>query len=114
MGKAVSEERFKWQCPKCGAEPHKHGRGGQAACLAEASECEGFICECEMTEDYSSSELPDHGHVRSNPCENANCFHCGYGGAFPPPPPKSWPKWAQTALKEHWSPPKGWQPKETA
>ena len=62
-----------WKCPECGAPCNKHGRG---ACIAAGGSCAGLICDCE--EDTGK----DHGTIK-DPCPNAACYHCGWGGAIP-------------------------------
>lgn len=101
-------DKIKWACPKCGAPANKHGKGGYSKCRDQSmdSGCNGFLCECEDDSDYDD---PDHGTTFSNPCPNANCYHCGFGGVFPKAPAKT-PAWAKKALAEGWTPPEGWTP----
>lgn len=69
----------KWECPECGATPDEHGEG---QCMGGYNiPCGGFICECENEENY---EDETHGFSQENPCLNAICYHCGWGGRFPP------------------------------
>ena len=93
---------FKWQCPKCGAEHAKHGRG---ECGDGRKSCDGLVCECDLDPDDQSSELPSHGVSLSNKCKNACCYHCGWGGTLPRPP-KGLAAWERTALDAGWTPPK--------
>lgn len=95
-----------WACPKCNAQPQKHGNG-PCQYYEDAKACEGFLCECDFDDD-----APEHGTSQDHPCQNANCYHCNWGGTFPPPPfnPKKLPKWAKTAFEAGWRPPDGWQP----
>jgi hypothetical protein len=88
-----AEVRVTWACPKCGARAHKHGQGGKGACQEErhCSACEGFICEC------PDDAADDHGRTLKDPCPNANCYHCGWGGKFPTP--KHLPKTATQSPK---------------
>lgn len=98
-----------YKCPKCNAPPHKHGKGGSEWCMNGPEDCEGLICECG---DEYGTDADDHGESESNICENANCYHCGWGGRLPLiSDTKRWPPWAKTALKEGWRPPSGWEPK---
>jgi len=91
-----------WACPKCKAQANEHGKG---SCEGRDYFCLGFICECE------GDQEPDHGGTYSNPCPNANCYHCGWGGKFPKPPGKILP-WEKKALEAGWTPPAGWGKKE--
>lgn len=94
---------FEFRCPKCSAEPHSHGKGG---CLSPGSDhCEGLICECDPT-DLPRSEEPDHGTTLNNPCCEANCYHCGWGGTVPRKP-KGLQAWERTALAAGWKMPEG-------
>lgn len=87
---------IKWACPKCGAEANKHGKGGQKKCdYSSDAECNGFLCEC--ADDHAE-------HSFANPCENANCYHCGWGGTFPVKP-KGLQAWEKKALEAGWTPP---------
>lgn len=100
--------KVKWACPKCGAEAHKHGKGGADRCedsMAGKHGCEGFICEC--WEDYPCAENAGHGETHDNPCRNAVCYHCRWHGRFPALSKKAKP-WEKQALKAGWTPPKGW------
>lgn len=97
-------EVTKWKCPKCGAAWNKHGKG---VCLQRGT-CEGLVCECEEDE---PSKL--HGETAEDPCPEATCYHCGWGGMMPYTPEedmKSWPAWAKTAVENGWVPPKKWRP----
>lgn len=85
----------KWACPKCGAVYHKHGKG---ECMNSHGQCEGLICDCE----FDTTE--GHGESLSDPCENANCYHCGWGGTLPIPKRKPLP-WEKKALAAGWTPP---------
>lgn len=99
-----------FKCPRCGAPPHKHGKGGSENCKygGTGKECEGLICECDP-QDYPASEKADHGMCHDNACPEANCYHCGFGGTVPEMP-KKMPAWTKEALKAGWVPPKGWKP----
>jgi hypothetical protein len=88
---------MRWQCPKCGAPAGGHGKG---ACQS-GDLCEGIICECE--DDGFLSD--DHGESFSNPCKNANCYHCGWGGTIPLKP-RGLQAWEKKALEGGWTPPK--------
>jgi len=90
-------ESLKWACPKCGAEAHKHGKKD---CLSRGlGDCEGLICECD-----DDGGGPQHGQVFNDPCPNANCYHCGWGGTLPIKP-KGLQKWEKQALEAGWTPP---------
>lgn len=71
-----------WRCPRCNAPAHGHGKGGQDKCLAATAGaslvrgCEGLICECDGVVGKS------HGTAK-DPCPNAACYHCGWGGTVP-------------------------------
>lgn len=95
----------KWTCPKCGAEPEKHGKGSCIDLRVLSGQCYGFLCECGV----------DNCGTYENPCEEAHCYHCGWMGVFPPPKsPKFDPKklrgWAKQAWAAGWKPPGGWTP----
>jgi hypothetical protein len=98
---STAKVTFKWACPKCGADANKHGKGGVEKCtdrISGTQQCLGFICECENdTED-------SHGTTVDDPCREANCYHCGWGGTFPVMP-KGLQAWEKKALEAGWSPP---------
>ena len=97
---------MKWACPKCGAPSNGHGKGGGGSCInGRGTTCEGFVCEC------PSDGSGTHG-THEDPCLEANCYHCGWGGEFPPPgfDPKKLKGWAKTAFAAGWKPPIGWTP----
>jgi hypothetical protein len=80
-----------WRCPKCGVGAHEHPKGMKRpkSCVEEyGSECEGLLCECDQCENDhdpdSDPDAEDHGLNAGNPCANANCYHCGWGGRIPP------------------------------
>lgn len=103
-----------FKCPSCQAPPHKHGKRKTDICYgAPYKDCEGLICECQPSDDPEDDTNKDnHGEDESNPCVEANCYHCGWGGRLPVVSnTKNWPKWAKTALDEGWKPPVNWQPK---
>lgn len=99
--------KFVWKCPKCEAPCNGHGKGGQETCTDRMSgrngACMGLICECDGDQCPASLE-PDHGHVLSNPCEEALCYHCGWGGTYPKAP-KGLQAWEKKALAAGWVPP---------
>ena len=95
---APQDGAITWACPTCGAEAHKHGRGGSDACVAREGRCDGFVCECD---DFEGG---DHGVCFANPCTNAVCCHCGWQGQFPPKP-KGLQAWEKKALDAGWTPP---------
>lgn len=95
----------KWACPKCGAKANAHGKGGIDACkdrYASPSECNGFLCECDVETEET------HGETYADPCPYARCHHCGWEGKFPRPP-RSMKPWEKTALAAGWTPPVGWE-----
>lgn len=104
MAKAKTTEavplKLEFKCPKCGAVPHEHGK---KECLNEGEECEGIICECDPDE-VPDQELEDHGTTFENPCIEANCYHCGWGGSLPVKP-KGLQAWEKKALEAGWAPP---------
>lgn len=57
----------------------------------------GFICEC--PEDWEHQQTPDHGTIKE-PCENAICYHCGWGGTFPSKTKKPLSKKAKKSRKK--------------
>jgi hypothetical protein len=89
--------KISWKCPKCGARAGKHGKG---KCLSVQKDCVGFICECD------DEDGKYHGISHLEPCHQANCYHCGWGGVFPPRPKKI-QAWEKKALESGWTPPKG-------
>ena len=93
---------MKWECPECKAPPNKHGKGGSDKCgmSGYGDDCQGFICECDNNE-------KDHGESQDKLCLDARCYHCGWGGRFPPLPKKLKP-FEKLALAAGWTPPKGW------
>lgn len=94
---SVKKTRVKWACPQCGSEPEKHGKGGASKCDYDRhGSCVGFLCECD---DHDSDR--DHGMTFSDPCPNANCYHCGWGGEFPVKP-KGIQPWEKKALEAGW------------
>lgn len=97
-------KKIDWKCPKCQAPANKCGRG---TCKDAFGQCMGFICDCDI------DTAPEHGQVASDPCHEANCYHCDWGGTFPimSSVTKGWPTWAKQALKEGWAPPLNWSPK---
>lgn len=96
---------FEWKCPKCGAPANDHGPGHADRCEYDrgGKDCVGFVCECENDTDDTT-----HGVTYADPCHNANCYCCGWGGTFPVPPVKMRP-WEKKALEAGWVPPPGWK-----
>lgn len=90
---------IEFKCPKCGAKPDEHGKGGQDKCRSYRDQCSGFICECE---DDDGSE--NHGQSFEDICTTALCHHCGWHGKFPVKP-KGLSPWEKKALDEGWVPP---------
>jgi hypothetical protein len=97
--------KLEFKCPKCGASPHKHGKGGKDECTYRGSSslCDGLICDCDPDQ-CPASELADHGQSFNNPCEEAHCYHCGWGGTIPTAP-KGLQAWEKKALVAGWTPP---------
>lgn len=89
-----------WRCPACEAPANKHGKMPMAICKRSSS-CMGFICECE--DDTGEG----HGESLDERCPNATCYHCGWGGTFPPQPMKL-TGWEKKAWDAGWRPPAGW------
>ena len=94
-----------WACPKCGALPNEHGKGGADKCGEGYRGCQGFLCNCDADEE-------GHGESYENVCSNAVCYHCGWNDSFPQLPidPKKLKGWMKTAWGEGWRPPQGWKP----
>jgi hypothetical protein len=98
-------EQYPWACPNCGAKAHKRGRKNarplngfsreDLESCGNTGQCEGLLC--------------GHGKSFDNPCPEANCYHCGWGGSLPVRP-KKLPTWAKKALDAGFPPPKGWTP----
>ena len=91
---------FAFQCPKCGADPNHCGKKRTEMCDGErgAEQCMGFICECE------EETAEEHGTTLNDPCPNANCYHCGWGGTHPKAP-KGLQAWERKALEAGWTMP---------
>ncbi len=88
--------KVKWACPRCTAPANNHGKGGEEKCMNRHSgACSGFICDCD--EDTTK----DHGVTFDDPCPQANCYHCGWGGEFPAKPTGLKP-WEKKALEAGW------------
>lgn len=102
-------DKATFRCPKCGAGAHEHPLGMKKpkACIEEqGTACEGVLCECGDAGDPDSGSDPDaedHGLTAGNPCANANCYHCGWGGRLPPKK-KGEPAWKAKARAAGWSP----------
>lgn len=96
----------KFVCPKCGAEPEKHGKGD---CRDRDERCQGFLCDCDYTVD--NYDHRQHGADAAYPC-NAVCYHCGWTGIMPQQTFKvsELTGWAKEAWKAGWKPPTGWKP----
>lgn len=96
----MSEINIEWKCPKCQAPANEHGKGGREKCEYDqgGADCQGLLCEC----DHDTGE--DHGASFKDPCPNANCYHCGWGGTFPVKP-KGLQAWEKKALDAGWSMP---------
>jgi len=95
-----------WACPDCGAKHQTHGKGDYCKLNAPGHlSCDGLVCECwEEGVDEGVSGAPDHGISFANPCVNANCYHCGWGGRLPVRP-KGLQPWEKKALEAGWAPP---------
>ena len=92
----------KWACPKCGATTNVCGKRPTEMCTGKApseTDCSGLICECDQ---FETGAL--HGESHSDPCEEANCYHCGWGGRLPVKP-KGLAPWEKKALEAGWKPP---------
>lgn len=97
--------KIKWECPRCGAGPNGHGKGGYEKCHGVGSgqsNCQGFLCECD------GDDTEEHGQTFKDVCENASCYHCGWAGAFPVKP-KKLQAWEKKALEAGWTPPEARQ-----
>lgn len=90
-----------WKCPKCGAGFDEHGKRPSEICDGEGK-CQGLICECK-----NDTVAGDHGETFENPCSDANCYHCGWGGSLPKKPEGLLP-WEKKALDAGWRPPVDW------
>lgn len=95
--------KIEFKCPKCNAPPNEHGKGGTDKCKdlqgrRNDSGCNGLLCEC----DDDGGE--GHGESFENPCPEAHCYHCGWGGTFPVKP-KGLQAWEKKALDAGWTPP---------
>jgi len=89
--------KIEFKCPKCGALPNEHGKGGGLKCNERRHEsCMGFICDC--NDDTGET----HGESFEDPCPEANCYHCGWGGVFPVKP-KGLQAWEKKALDAGWT-----------
>lgn len=95
-------KKIPWRCPVCNAPANAHGKMATAIC-DRGSSCMGLICECEFDTEKG------HGESIDDRCQNAACYHCGWGGTFPPPPIKL-KGWEKKAWDAGWRPPPGWQP----
>lgn len=92
--------KIEWKCPKCGAIPNEHGKGGSAKCQSPHQACcEGFLCDC-----GEPGDDPEHGDTLANPCPEAYCHHCGWGGSFPVKP-KGLLAWEKNAIEAGWAMP---------
>lgn len=90
---------IEWKCPKCGAPANGHGRGGRDRCQeGPGNECSGFLCMC--TDDTDEH----HGETFADPCHEAVCHHCNWGGTFPVKP-KGLQAWEKKALDAGWTMP---------
>jgi hypothetical protein len=90
---------IEWKCPKCGAEANECSKKGGE----KHQHCSGFICECDPR-DVPESESKDHGLAFSNPCTQANCYCCGWGGTVPKKP-NGLQAWEKKALEAGWKMP---------
>lgn len=84
--------KFEFKCPKCGKGP-----------ALDLHERDGLLCGCDP-HDHPDSEKALHGETLQNPCRNANCDNCGWGGTFPKAPKGLLP-WEKKALAAGWTPP---------
>lgn len=88
---------FKWECPKCGAEANECGDEKKRTSHHLDEHCAGFICECD-------TDTEEHGTTLSDPCREAQCYHCGWCGTYPRPP-LGLQAWEKKALEAGWTPP---------
>lgn len=98
--------KAEWKCPRCEAPANACGKDKPHLFnghVCNEKHCSGFLCEC----DHDTAE--SHGETADDPCKNANCYHCGWGGEFPLPPFKL-KGWAKKAWDAGWRPPAGWTP----
>jgi len=65
-----------WKCPVCEA-----GRHGIHKVLSPGCGCPGLTCWCRR----GQKEHRDHGG-EADPCDNAECGHCGWRGTLPAKP----------------------------
>jgi len=106
----ATPRRFEFECPKCGATPGKHGKGGDGKCKAHghlyghSSTCGGIVCNCDF--DAPGYDEPDHGETHTLPC-SARCYHRDWEGRLPQLP-KKMQEWEKRALASGWTPPDGW------
>jgi len=64
----------------------------------DVSQCMGLICEC------PEGDIDDAHGTLVEPCKNAACYHCGWGGSFPAPT-KGLQAWERRAMAAGWTPP---------
>lgn len=116
QAKAAQAEADKWwHCPKCNAPANDHGKGGREKCKERTTFCDGLICQCDE-EDSDAHGTP------AEPCPDAYCHHCEWGGQVPGRQavaaykaeqridPKKLRGWAATAWEAGWRPPAKWKP----
>jgi hypothetical protein len=99
-----------WACPNCGAGANERGRadarpmnGMDREAREHTGSCDGLLCDC------ADEGTRGHGESFENPCLEANCYYCGWGGSMPVRP-KKLPAWAKKALDAGFNPPSGWTP----
>lgn len=96
----VKPDQDPWKCPKCSAAANKCGKEVPHTDdgIPCSGRCMGLICDC----DHTTSK--NHG-TDADPCQNANCYHCGWGGTVPMPA-KKLVGWQKKAWDAGWRPPK--------
>lgn len=101
--------RIPYACLRCKSKPNKHGTVPRYAKTEHGNRkdyCEGVLCQCP-----GDDVLETHGETFENPCLEAHCGCCGWGGRLPPLPKKMLP-WERKALDAGWAPPDGWNPSD--
>lgn len=95
-------------CPRCKSQPNGHGtvaRYAKTEHRPNMDYCEGVLCRCEH------DTVETHGETFEDPCLQAYCGCCGWGGRLPVLPKKMLP-WERKALEAGWAPPATWDPSD--